>query len=126
MYACAERLATRLGCSVLLKGGHLQGDPIDVLYHEGQLREWRLRWRPLELTAERTSASTNCEWPVSARTARTTSATSDLDIIVIYDADGEEASEGRRPLAARTYYARLTQAMVTALSAAIVPMSTCT
>ncbi|MCB1741433.1 MAG: bifunctional hydroxymethylpyrimidine kinase/phosphomethylpyrimidine kinase [Gammaproteobacteria bacterium] len=41
MYACAERLATRLGCSVLLKGGHLQGDPIDVLYHEGQLREWR-------------------------------------------------------------------------------------
>ena len=51
--------------------------------------------------------------------ARTTSATSDLDLIVIYDAAGEEASEGRRPLAARTYYARLTQAMVTALSAAM-------
>ena len=52
--------------------------------------------------------------------ARTTSATSDLDVIVIYDAQGAEASEGRRPLPARTYYARLTQAMVTALSA---PMS---
>jgi len=44
-------------------------------------------------------------------------ATSDLDLIVIYDADGVEMSEGRRPLAARPYYARLTQAMVTALTA---------
>ncbi|APX88471.1 glutamine-synthetase adenylyltransferase [Brevirhabdus pacifica] len=44
-------------------------------------------------------------------------AASDLDLIVIYDADGVEASDGRRPLAARTYYARLTQALVTALSA---------
>jgi len=42
---------------------------------------------------------------------------SDLDLIVIYDADGVEASEGRRPLASRAYYARLTQALVTALSA---------
>jgi glutamate-ammonia-ligase adenylyltransferase len=42
---------------------------------------------------------------------------SDLDLIVIYDADGVEASEGRRPLATRAYYARLTQALVTALSA---------
>ena len=42
---------------------------------------------------------------------------SDLDLIVIYDAAGQEASEGRRPLAARPYYARLTQALVTALSA---------
>ncbi|MCB1338636.1 MAG: glutamine-synthetase adenylyltransferase [Maritimibacter sp.] len=49
--------------------------------------------------------------------ARTTSATSDLDLIVIYDPAGVEASEGRRPLATRAYYARLTQAMVTALSA---------
>jgi [glutamine synthetase] adenylyltransferase / [glutamine synthetase]-adenylyl-L-tyrosine phosphorylase len=44
-------------------------------------------------------------------------ATSDLDLIVIYDPAGVEASEGRRPLPARTYYARLTQALVTALSA---------
>jgi [glutamine synthetase] adenylyltransferase / [glutamine synthetase]-adenylyl-L-tyrosine phosphorylase len=44
-------------------------------------------------------------------------AASDLDLIVIYDADGVEASDGRRPLAARLYYARLTQALVTALSA---------
>lgn len=42
---------------------------------------------------------------------------SDLDLIVIYDAVGEDFSEGRKPLASRTYYARLTQAMVTALSA---------
>lgn len=44
-------------------------------------------------------------------------ASSDLDLIVIYDADGVESSDGRRPLAARPYYARLTQAMVTAVSA---------
>ncbi|KAA9005687.1 [protein-PII] uridylyltransferase family protein [Histidinibacterium aquaticum] len=44
-------------------------------------------------------------------------ATSDLDLIVIYDPDGVDSSEGRRPLAARAYYARLTQALVTALSA---------
>jgi glutamate-ammonia-ligase adenylyltransferase len=42
---------------------------------------------------------------------------SDLDLIMIYDAAGVEMSEGTRPLAARPYYARLTQAMVTALSA---------
>jgi [glutamine synthetase] adenylyltransferase / [glutamine synthetase]-adenylyl-L-tyrosine phosphorylase len=44
-------------------------------------------------------------------------ATSDLDLIVIYDADGVEMSDGRRPLAARPYYARLTQALVTAVTA---------
>lgn len=42
---------------------------------------------------------------------------SDLDLIVIYDAAGVEASEGRRPLATRAYYARLTQAMITAVTA---------
>jgi glutamate-ammonia-ligase adenylyltransferase len=49
--------------------------------------------------------------------ARRLNATSDLDLIVIYDADGVEYSEGRRPLAARAYYARLTQALVTAVTA---------
>ncbi len=44
-------------------------------------------------------------------------AASDLDLIVIYDAAGIEASDGRRPLPARSYYARLTQALVTALAA---------
>ncbi len=44
-------------------------------------------------------------------------AESDLDLIVIYDGAGEDMSEGRRPLATRAYYARLTQALVTALSA---------
>ena len=42
---------------------------------------------------------------------------SDLDLIVIYDGQGEEASDGPRPLATRAYYARLTQALVTAMSA---------
>jgi glutamate-ammonia-ligase adenylyltransferase len=42
---------------------------------------------------------------------------SDLDLIVIYDARGVEASAGLRPLATRPYFARLTQAMVTALTA---------
>ena len=44
-------------------------------------------------------------------------ATSDLDLIVVYDAQGVDASDGRRPLATRTYFARLTQALITALSA---------
>ena len=47
-------------------------------------------------------------------------AESDLDLIVIYDAGNIEFSERRRPLATRIYYARLTQAMITALTA---PMS---
>ncbi|SNR24363.1 glutamine-synthetase adenylyltransferase [Paracoccus sediminis] len=49
--------------------------------------------------------------------ARTLNAASDLDLIVIYDAAGAEGSDGPRPLAARPYYARLTQAMITAVSA---------
>lgn len=52
--------------------------------------------------------------------ARRLTATSDLDMIVIYDADGVETSDGKRPLASRLYYARLTQAMITAMTA---PMS---
>lgn len=52
--------------------------------------------------------------------ARALNAGSDLDLIVIYDAGGAseaEMSEGRRPLATRPYYARLTQAFITALTA---------
>ena len=44
-------------------------------------------------------------------------ATSDLDLIAIYDALGVEASDGPRPLSTRPYFARLTQALVTALTA---------
>ncbi|MBW6505753.1 MAG: glutamine-synthetase adenylyltransferase [Rhodobacteraceae bacterium] len=44
-------------------------------------------------------------------------AASDLDLIVIYDPAGVEASDGPRPLATRPYYARLTQALLTAISA---------
>jgi glutamate-ammonia-ligase adenylyltransferase len=42
---------------------------------------------------------------------------SDLDLIVIYDPGDAEISEGRRPLATRPYYARLTQALITAVTA---------
>jgi len=44
-------------------------------------------------------------------------AASDLDLIVIYDPADVESSGGKRPLATRAYYARLTQALVTAVSA---------
>ncbi len=44
-------------------------------------------------------------------------ARSDIDLIVIYDSGDAEGSDGRKPLAPRPYYARLTQAMITALSA---------
>ncbi|WP_417714268.1 glutamine-synthetase adenylyltransferase [Pseudophaeobacter arcticus] len=47
-------------------------------------------------------------------------AQSDLDIIVVYDPQDIEMSQGRKSLATRSYYARLTQALITALSA---PMS---
>ncbi len=42
---------------------------------------------------------------------------SDLDLIVIYDADGVDASEGKRPIAPTPYYAKLTQFLITALTA---------
>ncbi|MDX1781924.1 MAG: glutamine-synthetase adenylyltransferase, partial [Thalassovita sp.] len=41
----------------------------------------------------------------------------DLDVIVIYDPDGAEASDGPKPLMSSQYYAKLTKALVTALSA---------
>ena len=49
--------------------------------------------------------------------AQTLNAGSDLDLIIIYDASGQETSHGPRPLATRPYYARFTQAFVTALTA---------
>jgi glutamate-ammonia-ligase adenylyltransferase len=49
--------------------------------------------------------------------SREMTVSSDLDLIVIYDAEGAEASTGRRPLAATAYYARLTQALISALTA---------
>lgn len=49
--------------------------------------------------------------------ARRLNSVSDLDLIVIYDPADAEQSDGRRPLAARVYYARLTQALITALTA---------
>ena len=46
------------------------------------------------------------------------SPSSDLDLIVIYDAGHDDMSDGARPLPARTYYARLTQALITSLTTA--------
>lgn len=49
---------------------------------------------------------------------REMAASSDLDLITIYDfADGASASDGARPLAISQYYARLTQRLISALSA---------
>ena len=48
--------------------------------------------------------------------SREMTATSDLDLIVVYDAEGAEVSEGPRPLAVGPYFARLTQALISALT----------
>ncbi len=44
-------------------------------------------------------------------------ARSDLDVIVIYDPADADYSEGPKPLPSRTYYARLTQSLITAMTA---------
>ncbi len=49
--------------------------------------------------------------------AQQLTAQSDLDLIVIYDPLDQDASDGPKPLPARTYYAKLTQAMITAITA---------
>ncbi|OSP55243.1 glutamine-synthetase adenylyltransferase [Pseudoruegeria sp. SK021] len=48
--------------------------------------------------------------------ARQLNARSDLDLIMIYDAPADAESVGPKPLPSRTYYARLTKALVTGLS----------
>src|SRR3569833_1144805 len=49
---------------------------------------------------------------------REMTATSDLDLILIYDFDGEQPeSDGRRPLYGAQYFARLTQRLVNTLTA---------
>ncbi|MBC6443067.1 MAG: glutamine-synthetase adenylyltransferase [Rhodobacteraceae bacterium] len=45
-------------------------------------------------------------------------ATSDLDLIVVYDAEGE-CADGRQGLAPQQYFARFTQTLITALSSAM-------
>jgi len=37
----AKALAERFDCSVLLKGGHLEGDPTDILIHQGEVHRWQ-------------------------------------------------------------------------------------
>ena len=54
---------------------------------------------------------------MGSRGAGQLNAASDLDVILIYDAQAIDNSSGPRPLATRQYFARLTQAFVTALSA---------
>ncbi len=41
---------------------------------------------------------------------------SDLDLVVIYDADGAEMSEGKKPLAISSYFSRFTQNFIQAIS----------
>jgi hydroxymethylpyrimidine/phosphomethylpyrimidine kinase len=38
--AAAHELERRLGCAVLLKGGHLEGDPVDLLCAGGRVTRW--------------------------------------------------------------------------------------
>ncbi|MEO1688314.1 MAG: bifunctional [glutamine synthetase] adenylyltransferase/[glutamine synthetase]-adenylyl-L-tyrosine phosphorylase, partial [Pseudomonadota bacterium] len=49
--------------------------------------------------------------------SREMTAASDLDLIVLYDAQGAEQSEGARPLPPSTWFARYTQALVSAATA---------
>lgn len=49
--------------------------------------------------------------------SREMTASSDLDLIVVYDAEGAEASVGKRPLAPSAWYSRMTQTLISALSA---------
>jgi hydroxymethylpyrimidine kinase/phosphomethylpyrimidine kinase len=41
LHDAADALFERLGCAVLLKGGHLPGDPVDLLRHAGGVAAWR-------------------------------------------------------------------------------------
>jgi hydroxymethylpyrimidine/phosphomethylpyrimidine kinase len=43
MAEAARSLALRLGCAVLLKGGHLEGDPLDLLWADGEVTQWTHR-----------------------------------------------------------------------------------
>ncbi|HSM96424.1 MAG TPA: bifunctional [glutamine synthetase] adenylyltransferase/[glutamine synthetase]-adenylyl-L-tyrosine phosphorylase, partial [Rhizomicrobium sp.] len=47
---------------------------------------------------------------------REMTATSDLDLIFVYDAPAEAMSDGSKPLAASTFYARLAQRLIAALT----------
>ena len=50
--------------------------------------------------------------------SREMTVTSDLDLILVYDApEGAESSDGQRPLPVSTYYARLCQRLINALTA---------
>jgi len=48
--------------------------------------------------------------------SREMTVSSDLDLIVVYEPDGKTQSDGKRPLPVQTYYARFTQALVSALT----------
>jgi len=48
--------------------------------------------------------------------SREMTVSSDLDLIVVYEPDGATQSDGKRPLPVQTYYARFTQALVSALT----------
>ena len=39
----ARDLSERFGCAVLLKGGHLEGDPVDLLFEDGEIYRWTNR-----------------------------------------------------------------------------------
>ena len=41
MEEAARRIFDRTGASVLVKGGHLEGEAVDVLFHRGEIRHYR-------------------------------------------------------------------------------------
>ncbi len=43
MHVAAQALSARGASAVLVKGGHLGGDPVDVLWHRGRVREFRAK-----------------------------------------------------------------------------------
>ncbi|MEO0358780.1 MAG: glutamine-synthetase adenylyltransferase, partial [Pseudomonadota bacterium] len=62
-------------------------------------------------------AASWCVLGMGSLGARSISANSDLDLMVIFDADPDMQSDGQKTLYARPYFGRLTQALITALTA---------
>ncbi len=71
----------------------------------------------LALTAGRVPGGSFCVIAMGKLGGREMTASSDLDLVFVYDApDGVEASDGPKPLSPTLYYARLAQRLISALT----------
>jgi glutamate-ammonia-ligase adenylyltransferase len=71
----------------------------------------------LALTAGRIPGAGFCVIAMGKLGGRETTASSDLDLVFVYDLpDGVEASDGERPLSPTLYFARLAQRLISALT----------